>query len=242
MYSAYLVDDDELILEELIGIVPWMDNGFNVIGSNTDPEKALEEIAEFKPNVVFSDLKMPTMDGNELIARIREMNIDCEFVMISAYDKFENVRLFFQQSGFDYILKPVKPDDIQIVLEKLQFRLNEKYPADTDKGPLSPGFDALVEYVDTHFTEKLSLTLLASKFNFSKNYICNLFAKNFHTSLTCYITEHRMKKAKELLKDPSRLMKDIAVSCGYSEYFHFFKVFKEYYGVSPKEMQEGVEA
>ena len=72
MYRAYLVDDDRFILEELTEIIPWMENGFEVIGSNTDPEKAIEEITELDADAVFCDMKMPKMNGNELIAKLRE--------------------------------------------------------------------------------------------------------------------------------------------------------------------------
>lgn len=77
MYSVYLVDDDTLILEELTEMVPWLDNGFTVAGGQTSPERALEEIQLLRPDAVFCDLKMPEMDGNELIRRLRETGIDC---------------------------------------------------------------------------------------------------------------------------------------------------------------------
>ena len=239
MYSVYLVDDDTLILEELINMVPWLDNGFEVVGSQTNPETALEEIQFIKPDVVFCDLKMPEMDGNELIKALKEANVDSEFVMISAYDSFENVRAFFQQSGFDYILKPVNNEDIQMVLEGLVGRLSKKRPEKNDE-PLTenPGFNNLVKYVNEHYAEKITLDILSKKFGFSRNYICGLFSKHFNTSLTCYLTDIRMKKAKELLEDKQVLIKEVAVNCGYPEYYHFFRVFKTYYGVSPKEMQE----
>lgn len=238
MYKAYLVDDEELILDELESVVPWMDNGFEVIGSLTDPRDAVMEILELKPDVVFCDLKMPEMDGLTLIETLKAKEADCEFVMISAYDSYDNVRAFFQNSGFDYVLKPVQIDDIQLVLERLVIRLSSK--KNMEENPLCTNnrrFDELVSYVDRHFNEKITLDMLAKKFNFSKNYICNLFAKYFNTSLTCYLTKKRMLHAKELLEDKSILMKEIATECGYSEYVHFFKVFKEYYGVSPKEVQ-----
>ena len=92
MYTAYLVDDEELILDELIRTIPWMDNGFEVIGHNTSPNKALEEIEALAPDVVFSDLKMLGMDGNELIRSLKEDGVEAEFVMISAYDSFEKGR------------------------------------------------------------------------------------------------------------------------------------------------------
>ena len=56
MYKAYLVDDDRFILDELTEIIPWMENGFEVIGSNTDPEKAIGEILELEADAVFCDM------------------------------------------------------------------------------------------------------------------------------------------------------------------------------------------
>lgn len=238
MYKAYLVDDEELILDELESVIPWMDNGFDVIGSLTNPKDAVMEILELKPDVVFCDLKMPEMDGLTLIETLKAKGADCEFVMISAYDSYDNVRAFFQNSGFDYVLKPVQIDDMQLVLERLVMRLSSK--KNMEEEPLCTNnrrFDELVSYVDGHFDEKITLDMLAKKYNFSKNYICNLFAKYFNTSLTCYLTKKRMLHAKELLEDKSILMKEVAAECGYGEYVHFFKVFKEYYGVSPKEVQ-----
>lgn len=161
--------------------------------------------------------------------------------MISAYDNFENVRAFFQQSGYDYILKPVNNDDMQIVLEGLSERIAKKHPFSDDmKNVLTEnkGFNNLILYVNEHFTEKLTLDFLSDKFGFSKNYVCGLFQRYYNKSLTRYITELRMKHARELLADKSRLVKDVALDCGYREYFHFFKVFKSFYGMSPKEMQD----
>lgn len=239
MYTTYLVDDDELILEDLITSVPWIDNGFEVIGSCTDSSEAIDEIMRLSPDLVFCDLKMPGMDGNELIATLKKKGAKCEFVMISAYDSFDNVRTFFKQSGFDYILKPVQIDEIQLVLERLvnRFAKGRGNGRDGEEPAYSKRFADLVEYVDANYTEKITLDMLANEFNFSKNYICNLFSKHFNTSLTCYLTEKRMNLAKELLRNKEMQMKEIAARCGYVEYVHFFKVFKEHYGISPKEMQ-----
>lgn len=238
MYTAYLVDDEQLILDEFCRAIPWMDNGFEVIGSNTSPRVARLEINELKPDVVFCDLKMIGMDGNELIKVLKEDGVESEFVMISAYDSFENVRAFFQQSGFDYVLKPVQTEEMQLVLERLVHKLKLKRPLEDIKSEESDSvsFDGVLEYIDENFSSKITLDMLAKKFGFSKNYICTLFSKRYNVSLTCYITEKRMIHARELLKDRKLRLKDIAIECGYSEYVQFYKVFKEYYGVSPKEM------
>ncbi|MCR5701215.1 MAG: response regulator [Lachnospiraceae bacterium] len=251
MYTVFLVDDDTLILDELIETIPWVDNGFEVIGKETNPVNAVSKIRELVPDVVFVDLKMPVMDGNELIKEIRKSGTDCEFVMISAYDSFDNVRSFFKQSGFDYILKPVNIDDISIVLERLMAKLSLKHPYsntisddfnNSDENIIktsdmtdNPNFNELLDYVNWHYNEKITLDMLADNFGFSRTYICNLFSKHLNTSLSKYITDIRMKKAKEMLSDKTLLLKEIAINLGYKEYYHFYKVFKAYYGYSPKE-------
>lgn len=241
MYTAFLVDDDSLILEEMTSFIPWMDNGFEVMGYCTDPEAAIGGITEGKPDVVFCDLKMPQMDGNQLIAASREQGYNGQFVMISAYDTFEDVRAFFTQQGFDYILKPVRNDEIQLVLERLAKRLSsgrkQELP-DEELLVVNPAFVSLTVYLNEHYSEKITLDDLSIRFNLGKNYICNLFAKHYNTTLTCFITDLRMKTADELLKDKTRLLKEIAFLCGYSSYVHFFKVFREYYGMSPKQRRE----
>lgn len=242
MYSVYLVDDDSWILEELIEIVPWLDYAFEVIGSSTDPLRAVEEIEKLAPDVVFCDLKMPNMDGNELIKTLKEKGVTSEFVMLSAYDSFENVRAFFQQTGFDYLLKPVNNADIQIVLEGLDARLSKRAPLkdenEKDRLTENPGFNKIISYINDHYDEKITLNTLAKQFGFSKGYICGLFQKYFNKSLNLYLTEKRMELAKELLLDKSILVKDVAYRTGYADYYHFFKVFKNHYGISPKELRE----
>lgn len=241
MYSVYLVDDDSLILEELVDIVPWLDYAFEVVGSSTDPLKAVDEIVRLKPDVIFCDLRMPNMGGNELIRTLKSEGVESEFVMLSAYDDFEDVRAFFQQTGFDYLLKPVSNADIQLVLVRLDAKLAKTKPSSKEDEEMlteNPGFNKIVSYINEHYIEKISLNSLAKQFGFSKGHICSMFSKYFNKSLNLYITEKRMELAKELLLDKTVLIKDVAYRSGYADYYHFFKVFKSYYGISPKEMRE----
>ncbi len=240
MYSVYLVDDDLLILEEMTDIVPWMDNGFQVVGTQTRAELALREIERLAPDVVFCDLKMPGLSGNELMNRLQAAGAEAEFVMLSAYDEFAQVRAFFQQSGFDYLLKPVNPEDIQPVLERLYRKLScKKGAGNAEVLTENPGFNNLLSYVNGHYTERITLDMLSGRFGFSRNYICGLFSRYLNTSLNSYLTKRRMEYAGGLLSDRTRMIKEVAAECGYSEYDHFFRVFKSYYGVSPREYQNG---
>ena len=239
MYKVFLVDDDNIILEELKERVPWMENGFEVVAGCTDPQKAINEVGTLLPDVIFCDLRMPEIDGNEMIARIRENGYNGEFVMLSAYDEYEDVRHFFKQSGYDYILKPIRDDEIRLLLEKLYAQISAKQPdSDLPAVTENPTFNSLLKYVDEHFAEKLTLEHIAEKFGFSKNYICQLFKKHFDTTFSIYITKKRMLHAKELLTDRTLSVKEVAYRCGYGDYHHFYRTFRNHFGYSPKEIQD----
>ena len=241
MHSVYLVDDDPLIIESLIKTVQWMDNGFEVVGSSVDPEKAVTEIMSFCPEVVVSDLKMPTMSGNQLIKTLRDNCISCEFILLSAFGTFEDARSFFLMDGFDYLLKPLQQTDAEIVLERLSRKLAKKaciQPSVSFSPSNNSNFDQLVQHVTENFNKKHTLATLSKKFSISPNYICNLYAKHYNSTLTIFLTNLRMAEAAKQIQSTDHPFKEVAVNCGYRDYFYFCKVFKEFYGITPSQYRE----
>ena len=99
MYGVYIVDDEAIVVQDLINTIPWLENGFEVIGFNTNPQSALKEIFDKQPDVIFCDLTMPGCDGIELIKLIRENNVKTEFILLSAFAEFEASRSFFLMDG-----------------------------------------------------------------------------------------------------------------------------------------------
>ena len=234
MYKVYVVDDDPVILDEIVNTVPWLDNGFEIIGSNMSPTSAIDEIKRLRPDVVFSDLKMPDMDGVDMMKALKDSDVVCEYVMLSAFDSFEDSRRFFRLEGFDYLLKPLQQQEVQIVLERLALRLAKKArPEPESDSNMTPAFAELVQYLNANYTQKHTLDSLSRQFNLGANYICNLFSRHLNTTLTRYITELRMKAALQMMQVPGKAYKEIAIDCGYSDYYYFCKVFKEFYGASP---------
>ena len=234
MYRVYVVDDDPVILDEIVNAVPWLDNGFEIAGSNMSPTAAIDEIKRLCPDVVFSDLKMPDMDGVNMMKALKDSDVVCEYVMLSAFDSFEDSRRFFRLEGFDYLLKPLQQQEVQIVLERLALRLSQKArPEPESDSNMTPAFAELVQYLNASYTQKHTLDSLSRQFNLGANYICNLFSRHLNTTLTRYITELRMKAALQMMQTPGKAYKEIAIDCGYSDYYYFCKVFKEFYGASP---------
>ncbi len=241
MYKVYVVDDDKLLLDEIVHTVSWLDNGFTVVGYSTSPQTAIEEIKELQPDLVFSDLKMPGMDGIEMIQELVDAGIESEYVLLSAYSSFEDSRRFFRTSGFDYLLKPLQHEEVQITLERLSENLAKKKPVPVIADNISPSFAELITYVNKKYDQKHTLESLSDKFGISSNYICNLFAKHYNTTLTRYITDLRMAAVVQNMQEQGKSFKEIAIDCGYTDYYYFCKVFKSYYGVSPSNYKKNLD-
>ncbi|MCL2060737.1 MAG: response regulator [Oscillospiraceae bacterium] len=140
MYSIYIVDDEYLVIKDLVSRIPWLENGFEVVGHSTNAFTALAEITDIKPDAIICDLKMPTIDGIELIRRLKAGGASSEFVMLSAYGDFNASRDFFLMNGFDYLLKPLEQDNASLVLERLNRKIakNRADQADQRDGSADP--------------------------------------------------------------------------------------------------------
>ena len=238
MYSVYIVDDEKLVVDDLINSMPWLENGFEVVGSNTNSVTAVKEISDKNPDVVFADLKMPACDGIELIKRVKENKVDSEFIILSAYEDFKASREFFLMGGFDYINKPLDRDNAALVLEKLSRKLvgkSNKTPTIQFVSSKTSVFDNLVNYVTENFNKKQTLKDLSDKFGMSQTYICDLFSKHYNSTLIIFITNLRMREAGRLILETSTPLKEIAIFCGYSKYYYFCKVFKNHFSKSPSQ-------
>jgi two-component system response regulator YesN len=240
MNTVYLVDDDEIEISKWkmrSGI--FLDCGFNICGAETNPIKALDEIRSNRPDVVFSDLKMPELSGIGLLAALRRDNIPLLFVIISSYNEFKDVRKFFTSyNGFDYILKPVSERDLTELLEKLSAKINDLSPvaaAETSSRELNEILEYLKEYPAMDHT----LESIGSLFNINPNTVCNLFSKHLNTTFIAHLTALRMSKAEELLLTTALTVKDVGVNAGYPNYFYFTRVFaKTHGGKTPTEFRE----
>lgn len=94
------------------------------------------------------------------------------------------------------------------------------------------------EYIHNNYSNELSIQILADYVFFSVNYLCKVFKDETGLTIKQYINDVRMDKAKELLKDPSNKVADVALKIGYDKIHGFLKMFKEYTGMTPSEYRK----
>lgn len=98
--------------------------------------------------------------------------------------------------------------------------------------------DIIASYLQKHYQEKLSLALIAEKFNYSKNQVINLFKRRFDTTPFSYIQQVRLQHAQQLLAETSKSVYDIAFECGFNDYSYFYRIFTAQYNVSPTQWRK----
>ncbi len=100
--------------------------------------------------------------------------------------------------------------------------------------------DLIRNYIMQHYADPLLSTKeISDHVNLSASYACTVFKNETGKTLNQFITEFRMEKAKELLRDPRSHITGIAQLVGYNDGNYFGKAFKKYTGLSPSEYREG---
>jgi AraC-like DNA-binding protein/mannose-6-phosphate isomerase-like protein (cupin superfamily) len=93
----------------------------------------------------------------------------------------------------------------------------------------------VVEYIQEHLTEKLTVQKLAQQISVSPRYLSQLFKKEYGYTVMTFIRNRKLSHSLVLLENPDLAISEIARQLGFSDIYHFSKVFKQYYGISPTE-------
>lgn len=133
MHSVLLVDDEARALSGIERTFPWRRHGFEVTARTTDPVEALELLAATRPELALVDIRMPELDGLELIRKAKERGVPTLFVLVSGHSEFEFAQEAIRQGVFDYCLKPIDPEAADRVLSRVSERLaSRSHPATAD--------------------------------------------------------------------------------------------------------------
>jgi len=112
--KVILVDDEMFARKGLAGLIPWEKYGFEVAGEAEDGEEALEMIGRLSPDVVVTDIRMPVLDGLEMIREAQERGYrDTHFIIISGFGDFKYAQQAVRFGVQDYLLKPI--DEYELI-------------------------------------------------------------------------------------------------------------------------------
>ena len=126
MYRVLIVDDEPWALRGYENVVKWGELGFEICSMCISSHEALERIRQLKPDVVITDIRMPNMNGLQLIHTCKSEGISAEFLVVSGFDDFYYVQEAMNLGAFYYMLKPVSSEEMSTVISRLREQLDLK--------------------------------------------------------------------------------------------------------------------
>ena len=113
MYRMILVDDEPHIRKGLAGLIPWEDYGVEIVGEAENGAAAITLIEKTHPELAVVDIRMPHMDGLQLLERMKDFPGAPKFIMLSGHDQFDYVKAAMRMGAQNYLLKPVDPEELK---------------------------------------------------------------------------------------------------------------------------------
>lgn len=240
--KVFVIDDEPWSVIDLIKSIRWPDFDFETPQYFSCSTEALDSIIQVGPDLVFTDIRMPSLDGLELIKQAQSKGCLSKFIILSSFSEFDYAKEAIRSGVFDYCLKPIDPQIMTDVLRRVCASFSPKSDNDKDtknesiikRDPvLNVNLNKILKYLEAHLQDKIQLNDIAEEFFLSKNYICYLFQRYLNTTFGQYLTGLRVEKSKDLLSDPDLSLEHIAKKTGFSDEFYFNKVFKKYMNMTP---------
>ncbi|MEH7117333.1 response regulator transcription factor [Neobacillus vireti] len=163
MYKVLLVDDERIITDGMSKVIKWESIGTNLIGTAKNGLEAFEKITQNKPDIIISDIKMPGMNGLELVAKVHEHYPEIRFILLSGFSEFDYAKQAMVYGVKHYLLKPCNENTIIDALKELSEELNQQKKRK--------------QFIET-MKETLETVLPYAKEQLLKEYVTNIYENN----------------------------------------------------------------
>ena len=112
MYRVIIVDDEPVIRRGLRETIEWDALGLEVAGEAADGIEALKLIRETRPEILITDIRMPEMDGIELIREVKKLDLNIKITILSGYSDYDYLKAAIRLGVDNYLLKPIDNDEL----------------------------------------------------------------------------------------------------------------------------------
>lgn len=247
MFKVVIIDDEPIIVEGLSRTVPWSSYGCEVVATANDGIEGTDIIREHKPDILITDIAMPGLDGLFMIAALKSEFPNMMISILTGYRSFDYAQKAIRLGVTRFLLKPSNMDEIKEALSVMTSHLREtqdialETPEITETAGISESVASsfivnnALNYIENNFSTKLSLSEVAEKTYVSQWHLSKLLNRHTGKNFSEILNNIRINKAKELLKDPSLRIGDIAETVGFMDIAHFSRVFKKLAGISANE-------
>jgi len=256
MYNILIVDDEPIIRKGMKQFLDWDQYGFAIIGEAANGFEALRFAQNNQVDLLITDIKMPGMDGLELVEKLHEQNLYPYVTVLSGYGEFEYARRAINQGVQSYLLKPIQEEELIDMLQRIKRKLDEdaqsrEVPVSIAEkvirslnltSPPKKNIRQILDFMEKNMAKNLTLEQIGEAFLLSPNYISTLFKAQLGAGFQTVMIQMRILKAKELLATQHTLkVYEIASQVGYEDVQYFDRLFKKKVGISPREYRDSLQ-
>jgi Response regulator containing CheY-like receiver domain and AraC-type DNA-binding domain len=145
MLKAVAFDDEKIVLLALQSVIEWENYGIELVGTADNGVDAIQMVRDLNPDIVLTDIRMPGMDGLELIEVISMESPATKFIVFSGFNEFEYVRRAIGLGVVDYLEKPVTVNKIRSAIEKTIRQIVHQLEVNAMKSKLEENHKDLLE-------------------------------------------------------------------------------------------------
>lgn len=248
LYRVLIVEDEEIIRMGLASTVDWLSMQCGVVGTAEDGDIGLKMIEELQPDIVIADIRMPGMDGMDMIEAGRKV-ANFRSILLTSYSEFEYAQRAVSIQTYEYMLKPLDEEKLREVIARIQTdiekerrynqlellsgcaTMNAPDTADVLKDTL---VDTVLKRIMECSHERLSIESLAKELYVSPSYLSRRFKAVMGRTFLDMLNMQRVQQAVKRLNEGTDSISHIAEETGFGDYKHFCEVFKRYVGQSPR--------
>lgn len=245
MLNIIVVEDEAPIRDWIVYNISKISDDYKVLSSANNGKEGFELIKDLKPEVIISDIKMPIMDGIELTKKVKEIMPNVYVVLLSNYAEFNYAKQAISCGVFEYLIKSyIRPKELKDVFSKIEKDIiskkelfinkeNKNNEIKYDENKYSKSILMALKYIDLNYKDTICLADISKNVFLSQEYFSRLFKEEVGENFSTYLTNYRLNKAEQLLKNSDMKVGEIALEVGYQNPSYFSKTYKKYKGISP---------
>lgn len=251
MLRILIAEDEDIIRKGLVYTVDWLSMGCVVVAEAANGREGLEKILEYRPDVVIADIRMPYLDGIEMIRQASE-SVRFTGILLTSYAEFDYACRAIDARVREYLLKPVDEEKLARIMEKIAGEIAASRQAEHTRSQEEPEGGILnlehymnldrsengyvsqaLERIRTGYAGKLSVESISEELGVSASYLSRKFKEVTGQTFLDFLNRYRVQQAAVMLGTGKYRISEISEATGFSDYKHFCAVFKKYTSKSP---------
>lgn len=253
MYRILVVEDEIRILRGVKNAILCNIDKIEDVIIAQNGKTALDKVEQYNPDIIITDIRMPEVDGMQLIKAVRAKGYDMSIIVLTAMEDFKCIQQLIQYDLQNYIVKPFSIEEIINEVNEAIDKVKQKqelnkikkianiHPDLIEKMEEASGNKLIIQaiaYIEKNINNPISLKETAEELHVSRPYLSTLFKKEMHKTFSSYLTGKKLLFSKKMLVETDMHIYEIAELTGYQSDKYFIQVFKKKFGITPQAFRE----